>query len=236
MTRNSERRFATICDSHLPIIVDPEKARFSAWYEMFPRSFAAESGRHGTFLDCERQLPRIAAMGFDVLYFPPIHPIGRSFRKGKITTRVCQPGEPGSPWAIGAGEGGHKAAHPKLGTLEDFRRLARQAREREIEIALDIALQCSPDHPYVAEHPGWFRKRPDGSIHYAENPPKKYQDIYPFDFECEDWRGLWTELKSIFDFWIEQGVRIYRVDNPHTKTFAFWEWCLAGIEAANIRT
>jgi starch synthase (maltosyl-transferring) len=221
--RYADRRFATVFDRNLRVIVDLERARFSAWYEMFPRSF-------GTFKDCEAQLPRIAEMGFDVLYFPPIHPIGRSFRKGKNNSAVCQEGEPGSPWGIGAAEGGHKAIHPDLGTFEDFRHLLQRAREQGIEIALDIAFQCSPDHPYVKEHREWFRKRPDGSIHFAENPPKKYQDIYPFDFECEDWRGLWTELKSIFDFWIEQGVRIFRVDNPHTKAFPFWVWCLSELK------
>jgi len=223
MARYSTRRFATIFERDLWVMVDPVRARFSAWYEMFPRSF-------GAFKDCEAQLSRVAEMGFDVLYFPPIHPIGRSFRKGKNNNPVCQEGEPGSPWAIGAAEGGHKSVHSDLGMLADFRQLVQQARERCIDVALDIALQCSPDHPYVREHPEWFRKRPDGSIHYAENPPKKYQDIYPFDFECEDWRGLWTELKSIFDFWIEQGVRIFRVDNPHTKAFAFWEWCITELK------
>ncbi len=223
MARYSERRFAAAFERNLPVVVEPERARFSAWYEMFPRSF-------GTFKDCEGQLARVAEMGFDVLYFPPIHPIGRTFRKGKNNNRVCQEGEPGSPWGIGAAEGGHKSVHPELGTLEDFRRLVRRAREHGLEIALDIALQCSPDHPYVKEHPEWFRKGPDGSIHYAENPPKKYEDIYPFDFECEDWRGLWVELKSIFDFWIGQGVSMFRVDNPHTKAFAFWEWCLGELK------
>jgi starch synthase (maltosyl-transferring) len=228
--RHSERTFATTLSRSLRVVVDPERARFSAWYEMFPRSFSPQAGRHGTFKDCEAQLSRVAQMGFDVLYFPPIHPIGRSFRKGKNNNPVCQPDEPGSPWAIGSAEGGHKDVHPQLGTLHDFRLLVVQARALGLELALDIAFQCSPDHPYLREHPEWFRKRPDGSIAYAENPPKKYQDIYPFDFECEDWRGLWAELKSIFEFWIEQGVRIFRVDNPHTKSFAFWEWCLAALK------
>lgn len=228
--RHAERRFATVFDRDLRVVVDAERARFSAWYEMFPRSFAAEPGKHGTFKDCEAQLPRIAEMGFDVLYFPPIHPIGRSFRKGKNNNPICLEGEPGSPWGIGAEEGGHKSVHPQLGTLEDFRQLVQRARDYRIEIALDIAFQCSPNHPYVRDHPNWFRKRPDGSIHYAENPPKKYQDIYPFDFECEDWMALWAELKSIFDFWIAQGVTIFRVDNPHTKTFGFWEWCLGKLK------
>jgi starch synthase (maltosyl-transferring) len=228
--RFSDRRFATTYEPELSVVVDPEYARFSAWYEMFPRSCAAERGQHGTFRDCEAQLPRIAAMGFDILYFPPIHPIGKSFRKGKNNNPACQEDEPGSPWAIGSSEGGHKSIHPQLGTLDDFRRLVEAARAQNLSIALDIALQCSPDHPYVTEHSGWFRKRPDGSVQYAENPPKKYQDIYPFDFECDDWRGLWMELKSIFDFWIAQGVVMFRVDNPHTKSFAFWEWCLTEIK------
>jgi len=178
-------------------------------------------------------LPRISKMGFDVLYLPPIHPIGKSFRKGKNNNPVCEPGEPGSPWAIGSSEGGHKAIHSELGTLEDFRRLVKKADEFKIEIALDIAFQCSPDHPYIREHPEWFRYRSDGSIQYAENPPKKYQDIVPFDFECDDWKNLWLELKSIFEFWIGQGVKIFRVDNPHTKTFGFWEWCLGELKAKN---
>ncbi|MGA2248207.1 MAG: alpha-1,4-glucan--maltose-1-phosphate maltosyltransferase [Verrucomicrobiota bacterium] len=230
VVRHSHRAFATTIDRNLRVIVDPERARFSAWYEMFPRSFSAEAGQHGTFKDCEAQLPRIARMGFDVLYLPPIHPIGRAFRKGRNNDPACQPDDPGSPWAIGAAEGGHKDVHPRLGTRADFRRLVVQARALGIEIALDIALQCSPDHPYLREHPEWFRKRPDGSIAYAENPPKKYQDIYPFDFECADWCALWTELKSIFEFWSGQGVKIFRVDNPHTKSFAFWEWCLATLK------
>jgi starch synthase (maltosyl-transferring) len=220
------RQFSTSCEKELRVAVDPERARFSAWYEMFPRSF-------GGFKGCAEQLPRIAKMGFDVLYLPPVHPIGKSFRKGKNNNVVCEPGEPGSPWAIGSSEGGHKSIHPQLGTLEDFKNLISRAKEFQIEIALDIAFQCSPDHPYIREHPGWFRHRPDGTIQYAENPPKKYQDIVPFDFECDDWKNLWQELKSIFDFWIGQGVKIFRVDNPHTKPFAFWEWCLGELKAKN---
>ena len=200
VTRHSARRFATAGDPPLPIIVDPVQARCSAWYEMFPRSCAAEPGRHGTFQDCEAQLPRVAAMGFDVLYLPPIHPIGRSFRKGKNNSPVCQEDDPGSPWAVGAAEGGHKSVHPALGTLEDFRRLLISAREQGLEIALDIALQCSADHPYATQHPGWFRRRPDGSIQHAENPPKKYEDIFPFDFECEDWRGSVGGVEKHFRF------------------------------------
>jgi starch synthase (maltosyl-transferring) len=229
VARHAERLFVTRCERDFPLVVDSERARFSSWYEMFPRSAAPESGRHGTFQDCLGQLDRIADMGFDVLYFPPIHPIGQSLRKGKNNNPVCQPDEPGSPWAIGASTGGHRSIHPQLGTVEDFRQVVEAARGKGIEVALDIALQCSPDHPYVREHPEWFRRRADRSIQYAENPPKKYQDIYPFDFECDDWRGLWLELKSIFDYWIAQGVRVFRVDNPHTKTFAFWEWCLGSL-------
>jgi starch synthase (maltosyl-transferring) len=228
--RYLDRQGSTIYEKQLAVVVDPECARFGAWYELFPRSFAPEAGQHGTFKDCEAQLERIAKMGFDVLYLPPIHPIGKSFRKGKNNSVDCGPGEPGSPWAIGSTEGGHKSIHPELGTLEDFRRLLKRARACNLDIALDIAFQCSPDHPYLREHPEWFRHRPDGSIQYAENPPKKYQDIVPFDFDCGDWRGLWRELKSIFDFWIGQGVKIFRADNPHTKSFAFWEWCLGELK------
>jgi starch synthase (maltosyl-transferring) len=168
-------------------------------------------------------------MGFDVLYLPPIHPIGQSFRKGKNNNPTCVAGEPGSPWAIGSAEGGHQAVHPQLGTLDEFRHLVRRAREMEIEIALDIAFQCSPDHPWVREHPAWFKQRPDGTIQYAENPPKKYQDIYPINFESDDWQNLWRELKEVIDYWIAQGVRIFRVDNPHTKSLPFWEWALGEI-------
>lgn len=226
MARYPDRRHATVYEHELRVVVDSERARFSSWYEMFPRS-CGEAGRPGTFKDCENQLERIARMGFDVLYLPPIHPIGHSFRKGKNNNVTCQSDDVGSPWAIGSVEGGHKSIHPSLGTLEDFQRLVTHARQMGIDIALDIAFQCAPDHPYIAQHPEWFRHRPDGTIQYAENPPKKYQDIVPFDFECEAWQSLWQELKSIFDFWIEQGVKIFRVDNPHTKAFPFWEWCLA---------
>ncbi len=185
MGRYPDRRFATEYDKELEVVVDREKARYSTWYEMFPRSCAPEPGKHGTFTDCEQRLPYVAGMGFDVLYFPPIHPIGRSHRKGKNNSPIVGPDDPGSPWGIGADEGGHKAVHPELGTLEDFRRLVARARENGIEIALDIAFQCSPEHPYVKEHPEWFRQRPDGTVQYAENPPKKYEDIYPLDFETE---------------------------------------------------
>jgi len=224
MARYPDRSMATTYGQALRVTVDRERARFGAWYELFPRSFGGLKG-------CVDQLPRVARMGFDVLYLPPVHPVGKSFRKGRNNRVTAEPGEPGSPWAIGSAEGGHKAVHPELGTLDDFRRLVDEAKKLGIEVALDIAFQCSPDHPYVREHPDWFRHRPDGTIQYAENPPKKYQDIVPFNFECDDWRGLWTELKSVFEFWIGHGVKIFRVDNPHTKTFPFWEWCIGGLKA-----
>jgi starch synthase (maltosyl-transferring) len=213
----------------LELIADRKRAEFSSWYELFPRS-AGSDGVHGTFSDVEARLAYVAKLGFDVLYFPPIHPIGRVNRKGANNAVRAQEGEVGSPWAIGASEGGHKAVLSDLGTLEDFKRLEKKARDAGLEIALDIAFQCAPDHPYVKEHPEWFKHRPDGSVQYAENPPKKYQDIYPFDFETTDWRGLWVELKSVFEFWIDQGVRIFRVDNPHTKAFPFWEWVIGEIK------
>jgi starch synthase (maltosyl-transferring) len=224
--RHADRSHVTRYDREVRVTVDPELARFGAWFEAFPRSMAREAGRQGTFADCERWLRYIATLGFDVLYLPPIHPIGHSFRKGPNNSLVCGPDDPGSPWAVGNEGGGHKSIDPALGTLKKFQELVGKARELQVEIALDIAFQCSPDHPYVWEHPDWFKKRADGSIQYAENPPKKYQDIYPFDFECDDWMALWEELKSIFEFWIEQGVRVFRVDNPHTKPFRFWAWCI----------
>jgi starch synthase (maltosyl-transferring) len=214
----------------LTVVVDRERARFGAWYEMFPRSAASKPGRHGSLKDCETLLPGIAAMGFDVLYLPPIHPIGRTHRKGRNNFPAASKEEPGSPWAIGGPEGGHTAIHPELGTLEDFRRLVARAADLGLEIALDVAFQCTPDHPWVREHPEWFRRRPDGAIQHAENPPKKYEDIYPLDFETDDWRALWEELKSVVFFWAEQGVRIFRVDNPHTKPFAFWEWLIGEVK------
>jgi starch synthase (maltosyl-transferring) len=216
-------------DAPLEVEVDRERARFSTWYEMFPRSAAAEPGKHGTFADVEKLLPYVASMGFDVLYLPPIHPIGTTERKGPNNNPKASKGDPGSPWAIGGADGGHKAIHPELGTLEDFKRLVAKAGERGIEIALDIAFQCTPDHPYVREHPEWFLKRPDGTIQYAENPPKKYQDIYPFCFESDAGAALSAELRSIVEYWIAQGIRIFRVDNPHTKPFAFWEDLIAHI-------
>ena len=224
------RNFASRFEKQLAVTVEREKARFSTWYEVFPRSCAPEAGRHGTFRDCELWLPYIASMGFDVVYLPPIHPIGREFRKGKNNTANPQATDPGSPWAIGAAEGGHKSILPNLGTLADFKHFLAAAEKQGLEVAIDIAFQCAPDHSYVREHPEWFRKRPDGTIQYAENPPKKYQDIYPLDFESAEWRALWEELKSVFDYWIDQGVRIFRVDNPHTKPFSFWEWAIGEIK------
>jgi starch synthase (maltosyl-transferring) len=224
IARYADRSLAA--SATLDLIVDRKRAAFSSWYELFPRSAAAEIGQHGKFSDVEARLPYLAEMGFDVLYFPPIHPIGRVNRKGTNNALRAKPGDVGSPWAIGAAEGGHKAILPQLGTFEDFDRLMNVARALGIEIAMDIAFQCAPDHPYVAQHPQWFKHRPDGSVQYAENPPKKYQDIYPFDFETSDWRALWAELKSVVDFWIGRGVKIFRVDNPHTKAFAFWEWLI----------
>lgn len=229
--RHWPRPFAGRYEKELTVVVDREKARFSTWYEVFPRSSSPDAGRHGTFRDCEAWLPYIASMGFDVLYFPPIHPIGGTFRKGRNNSIEASPDDVGSPWAIGAAEGGHASVHPGLGSIEEFDSLAGKAAAQGLEIALDIAFQCSPDHPYVREHPEWFRKRPDGTIQYAENPPKKYQDIYPFDFETPQWRELWEELRGVIFFWIGRGVRIFRVDNPHTKSFAFWEWVIAEVKA-----
>jgi starch synthase (maltosyl-transferring) len=208
------------------VMVERERARFSTWYERFPRSTSREPGVHGTLRDLEAELPRIAEMGFDVLYLPPVHPIGVSHRKGPNNTPNAGPDDIGSPWAIGAKEGGHTAIHPQLGTLADFDHLYTAAAEHGLEIAMDLAFQCSPDHPWVEEHPTWFKHRPDGSVRYAENPPKRYQDIYPLDFESEDWREMWLGLKGVVDFWTARGVRIFRVDNPHTKAFGFWEWLI----------
>lgn len=230
MNRFPDRSLATTFEPELRVTVDRERARFSAWYEMFPRSCSPVEGRHGTLRDCAARLDYVAEMGFNVLYLPPIHPIGVAFRKGKNNAVSASPGDVGSPWAIGSAEGGHKAIHPELGTFDDFRFLVDEAQKRGIDVALDIAFQCSPDHPYVQAHPEWFKARPDGTIQYAENPPKKYQDIYPFDFETTDWQALWDELKSIFLFWIDLGVTVFRVDNPHTKAFPFWEWCIAEIK------
>jgi starch synthase (maltosyl-transferring) len=229
MEQHADRSQSVVYGREVELTVEPVRARYGAWYEMFPRS-AGKQGKHGTFRDVEDWLPYIASMGFDVLYFPPIHPIGRTNRKGANNSVQAKPDEPGSPWAIGSDEGGHKSIHPQLGSPDDFKRLVRVAGEHGLSIALDLAYQCSPDHPYTKEHPEWFRHRPDGSIQYAENPPKKYEDIYPFDFECEAWRDLWAELLSIVVFWIDQGVRIFRVDNPHTKPFPFWEWMIGEVK------
>ena len=224
VARYADRSFAA--SAALDLIIDRKRAAFSSWYELFPRSSAVQIGQHGKFSDVEARLPYLAEMGIDVLYFPPIHPIGRVNRKGANNALRAKPDDVGSPWAIGAAEGGHKDILPQLGTFDDFDRLLNVARALGIEIAMDLAFQCAPDHPYVSQHPQWFKHRPDGSVQYAENPPKKYQDIYPFDFETSDWRALWNELKSVVDFWIARGVKIFRVDNPHTKAFAFWEWLI----------
>jgi starch synthase (maltosyl-transferring) len=228
MARHPDRRRA-VRSGPLGVVVERERGRSGAWYEFFPRSCAPEPGRHGTLADCEARLAHAAAMGFDVVYLPPIHPIGSSHRKGPNNTTNAAPGDPGSPWAIGGPEGGHTAVHPELGSLDDFDRMVATAGRLGLEVALDVAFQCSPDHPWVKDHPDWFRRRPDGSIQYAENPPKKYQDIYPLDFECDDWRGLWQALLDVALFWAEHGVTIFRVDNPHTKPFAFWEWWIARV-------
>lgn len=229
-TRNPDRSLEARFAAELPLVADRERARFSTWYELFPRSASDTPGAHGTFRDVEKRLPLVASMGFDVLYFPPIHPIGRLQRKGRNNALATEPGDVGSPWAIGAAEGGHKDILPALGTAEDFRRLVAKAAEMGIDVAMDIAFQCAPDHPYVKAHPTWFRWRPDNTVQYAENPPKKYQDIYPFHFESPDWRGLWSELKSVLDHWIAQGVTVFRVDNPHTKAFGFWEWAITEVK------
>ena len=226
-----DRQHATI-HKHLKIWVDREKAAFSAWYSMFPRSASVKRGQHGTFKDVEENvLPRLKSLGFDVLYIPPIHPIGKQFRKGKNNSTTYQEGEPGVPYGIGSELGGHIAILPELGTLDDLKHLIGACKEMGIELAMDLAIQCSPDHPWAKEHPEWFKIRPDGTIQYAENPPKKYQDIYPINFETENWKELWEELKTIIMTWADWGVRILRIDNPHTKPFAFWEWIIAEVQA-----
>jgi starch synthase (maltosyl-transferring) len=226
MRRHPDRSSAATYASPLRVQVERERAAWGAWYEVFPRSCSPQPGRHGTFADCAARLPYVAAMGFDVLYLPPIHPIGLTHRKGANNTPGAGPDEPGSPWAIGGADGGHTAVHPALGTLADFDRLVAAARAHGIEVALDLAFQCSPDHPWVREHPEWFRRRPDGTVQYAENPPKKYQDIFPLNFETAHWRALWEELQRVVLFWVDHGITIFRVDNPHTKPFAFWEWLI----------
>ena len=229
LRRFPDRELGTSYERELRVVVDRERARYSTWYELFPRS-TGDPGRHGTFADVTRRLPYVSELGFDVLYLPPIHPIGTTMRKGKNNALVPEPDDVGSPWAIGSEEGGHDAILSDLGTLEDFRRLVAAASEHGIEIALDLAFQCSPDHPYVREHPEWFKHRPDGSVQFAENPPKRYEDIYPLNFESEAWWELWQELLRVVRFWIDQGVRIFRVDNPHTKPFAFWEWLIGEVK------
>jgi len=229
--RHPDLRHAMTEAGTFDVTVERERARYSSWYEFFPRSAAGDGVRHGSFADCEAWLPYVQRMGFDVLYFPPIHPVGRERRKGKNNTLQTEADDVGSPWAVGSAEGGHDAILNELGTLADFQRLLKKAGEHGIEVALDIAFQCAPDHPWVTQHPGWFRKRADGSIQYAENPPKKYQDIYPLDFESAQWRELWAGLVGIFEYWAEQGVRIFRVDNPHTKAFPFWEWAIARVRS-----
>jgi starch synthase (maltosyl-transferring) len=229
MVRHADRSLASPYPRVLEVAVERERARFGSWYEMFPRSWGPTESRSATLREAAHHLPSVAALGFDVVYLPPIHPIGTTFRKGRGNALVAAPGDPGSPWAIGSADGGHKAVEPALGTLEDFDAFVDAARRVDLEVALDLAYQCSPDHPYVTKHPQWFRHRPDGSIKYAENPPKKYQDIYPFDFETPDWRALWDELESVVRFWIRHGVHIFRVDNPHTKPHRFWEWLIEGV-------
>jgi starch synthase (maltosyl-transferring) len=228
MRRTADRRCATV-EGPYPIWVDRDLAGMSAWYEMFPRSEGAQPPRSGTFRSATKRLPALAQMGFDVVYLPPVHPIGRTFRKGRNNTLESGSDDPGSPWAIGAEEGGHDSVHPELGTLEDFDAFVTSAKRAGLEVALDYALQASPDHPWVKQHPQWFKHRVDGSIRYAENPPKRYQDIYPFDFESEDASNLWAALRDVMFFWIRHGVRIFRVDNPHTKPFRFWQWLIGEV-------
>jgi starch synthase (maltosyl-transferring) len=229
MATYPDRATATQYDPPPCVFVDRPAALFGAWYEFFPRSAEGRGDCGSTFRDCLPRVDDAKAMGFDVIYFPPIHPIGHTNRKGRNNSVTCEPGDPGVPWAIGSEAGGHKAVEPSLGTLADFEWLEKEVRKRGMEIALDFAINCSPDHPYVKEHPEWFYKRPDGTIKYAENPPKKYEDIYPLNFRCETWRELWAELKSVVLFWAERGVRIFRVDNPHTKPVAFWEYLIKGV-------
>jgi starch synthase (maltosyl-transferring) len=229
MATYPDRSAATQYDPSPRVVVDRPAALIGAWYEFFPRSAEGRGDRGSTFRNCLPRVDDAKKMGFDVIYFPPIHPIGHTNRKGRNNSVTCEPGDPGVPWAIGSEAGGHKAVEPSLGTLEDFDWLQKEVRKRGMEIALDFAINCSPDHPYVKEHPDWFYKRPDGTIKYAENPPKKYEDIYPLNFRCEDWRDLWAEMKSIVLFWAGRGVRIFRVDNPHTKPVAFWEYLIEGV-------
>ncbi|HUH15190.1 MAG TPA: maltotransferase domain-containing protein, partial [Gaiellaceae bacterium] len=219
-----DRHGKTCLDRPLEVDVERERARFGAWYELFPRSW-------GGFAGVERVLPQLAELGFDVVYLPPIHPIGTTNRKGRNNALVAAKGDPGSPWAIGGPEGGHDAIHPELGTVADFERLVETARAGGMEIALDFAIQCSPDHPWLREHPEWFNRRPDGTLKYAENPPKRYQDIYNVNFDSEDWRGLWEALRDVVLHWCRVGVRAFRVDNPHTKSVPFWDWLIGEVRA-----
>ena len=229
LARWPNRSRAMTLENPMKVVVETRLSAFSAWYEFFPRSAEGIEGKHSRFRDCLPRIEDAKAMGFDIVYFPPIHPIGVSHRKGKNNSVTCEPGDVGSPWAIGSDDGGHRSVAPELGTINDFVWLLEEARKIRIEIALDFALNCSPDHPYVSEHPEWFYRRPDGSIKYAENPPKKYQDIYPLDFHCDDWADLWRELCDVVLFWVKKGVRVFRVDNPHTKPVSFWEWLIAEI-------
>ena len=233
MIEGSARAYAQTLDGPMPVWVDRQAARFAAWYEMFPRSAGRVPGQSGTFQDVIDQLPRISSMGFDVLYFTPIHPIGTKNRKGKNNSVVSTPGDPGVPYAIGSPEGGHDAIEPGLGTFDDFDRLVNAARAHGMEIALDLAIQASPDHPWATEHPDWFTIRPDGSIKFAENPPKKYEDIYPINFQTPAWKALWEELKRIVLLWVDHGVLTFRVDNPHTKPTIFWEWLIDEVHQVN---
>ncbi|MEA2485099.1 MAG: hypothetical protein QOD46_210 [Actinomycetota bacterium] len=229
MSRHPDRSGSTTYRT-LELTVDRERARYGAWYEFFPRSTGAP-GEHGTFATAAKHLQTVADMGFDVVYLPPIHPIGETNRKGKNNSVTAEPGDVGSPWAIGNRSGGHRSVDPNLGTIDDFDIFVQAAGQSGIEIALDYAIQCSPDHPWVTEHPEWFHHRPDGSVMHAENPPKKYEDIYPINFDTSDRAGLWQELKGVVEFWISHGVRIFRVDNPHTKSFAFWEWLIDEVQS-----
>lgn len=232
LMRSTQERPDLTISGVFPLIIDRERAEFSTWYEMVPRSQSRIAGQHGTFRDCIERLPDIAAMGFDVLYFTPIHPIGTTNRKGRNNSLVAEPGDPGSFYAVGSKDGGHTAVHPELGTLDDFRALVDACSTHGIDVALDIAVQCSPNHPWIIEHPEWFKKRPDGSMRYAENPPKKYEDIVNPDFGCDDAEALWKALKDVILFWIEQGVTIFRIDNPHTKPFNFWEWLIREVQTS----
>jgi starch synthase (maltosyl-transferring) len=236
MAAAPDRALETVYDPPLEAVVERPLARFSAWYEFFPRSVVEAGERHGTLTTAARRLGYVAEMGFDVVYLPPIHPIGSSHRKGRNNGLQAHEADPGSPWAIGGAGGGHKSVHGDLGTLEDFKAFRAEAERLGLEVALDIAFQCSPDHPYVEEHPTWFVRRPDGSVQYAENPPKKYEDIYPLDFGSSDWRALWQELNDVVEFWVAAGVRVFRVDNPHTKPFDFWRWLIADVQGRHPET